>query len=253
MVSLTHALCMRVPGGRRHVLRDGSVGYIHTLDARPASLPPKKERPVAINARRIIDEWTAHTDSQWVELQAASLGVSPVSLRELGACRQTINTTAFPMRDGYGNMVGIRIRADSGAKWAVTGSHQGLFIPSVPTQKTLWTVEGPTNTAAALTLGLFCVGRPSCNGGIHDLLTFIRRNKISRLVQVADNDPDKERPNGSTFNPGLDGANALSNLIRIPIATVMLPCKDMRLFVQQGGTVAGLECLLNETTWKYEV
>lgn len=251
MVSRTHALCMRVRGGRVHVLRDGSTGYIHPLGGAPVHLPPKSPKPVAVNVKGIIDEWTLHTCCDWVVSQAASLGVSPDSLEELGCCYAPPHrAAAFPMRDGYGNMVGIRLRADSGAKWTVKGTHSGLFYPeSNMTGLDLWIVEGPTNTAAAITLGLQCVGRPSCNSGVHDIVTLVRRNRIRRVISVADNDPDKEA-NGHEFNPGLDGANTLSKFLPVPHATIMLPCKDMRDFVQGGGSLQLLECLVNDTTWR---
>jgi hypothetical protein len=65
------------------------------------------------------------------------------------------------MCDGYGEVVGIRLRNERG-KFAVRGSRQGVFVAGVPAQKTLFVCEGPTDTAAAVDLGLFAVGRPNC-------------------------------------------------------------------------------------------
>ena len=80
------------------------------------------------------------------------------------------------MRDGAGRVVGIRLRGHGGEKWAVRGSADGLFYdPAMTWTGDIAVCEGPTDTAAALTLGLSAVGRPSCASGAEALRALVRR------------------------------------------------------------------------------
>jgi len=143
------------------------------------------------------------------------------------------------MKDGYGNMTGIRLRSDSGFKWSVEGSHQGIFLPSTPSQKTGVICEGPTDTAAALSLGLWAVGRASCSAGLSDVPKVFKRLRIRRAIIISDND-----------TPGLNGAAMLGRQLGIPYCTLVLPTKDLRKFVLAGGTAQMLDNLLNDIVWE---
>ena len=142
------------------------------------------------------------------------------------------------MRDGYGNIVGIRLRNDKG-KFAVRGSRQGIFLADVRPQKTLFVCEGPTDTAAAVELGLFAVGRPNCCCGGPDIRVYARVHECSRVVVVADND-----------KPGLDGARKVGSEVKLPLAIYVPPAKDLREFVRLGGTRAMIENTLKGTVWQ---
>jgi DNA primase len=98
------------------------------------------------------------------------------------------------MRDGAGTVVGIRLRNVAGDKWAVTGSRAGLFVPAtLEPQRRVYVCEGPTDTAAALTIGLYAIGRPSCMGNEADVYATIRRLRIREAVIVADADAPGQR------------------------------------------------------------
>jgi len=224
-----------------YVFKDGSIGYIWPRTEKSIALPESKPPPPVINARRIIEEWTNDTPDEWLEEQAYKLGVTVQSLRDLEACYSPKDrATAFPMRDGYGNIVGIRLRSDGGFKWAVTGSHQGIFLPRCDSLRTAYVCEGPTDTAAALSIGLWSVGRASCSAGLSDIPKVFKRLKIQRAVIVSDND---------SHDAGLKGAAMLGRQLGIPYCILMLPCKDLRAFVRSGGTALMLENLLNDTVW----
>ena len=152
--------CMRIQNDRP--VRNG--GWFHPFDtARPVLPLPKPLHSPAINATALIRQWTATTEAKEVAGLAGGLGVSVSSLGELACCWAAPHRAwAFPMRDGYGEILGIRLRSESGQKWAVTGSRQGIFLPISRLESTVWICEGPTDTAAALTLGLSALGRPSC-------------------------------------------------------------------------------------------
>jgi hypothetical protein len=141
------------------------------------------------------------------------------------------------MSDGYGNIVGIRLRNDRG-KFAVRGSRQGIFTATVPPQKTLFVCEGPTDTAAAVELGLFAVGRPNCCCGGAEIRIYARRQGVARVVVISDND-----------KPGLDGARKVGGEVRLPFAIYVPPAKDLREFVRLGGTRLMIENALKNTVW----
>jgi hypothetical protein len=182
--------------------------------------------------------WLAATQAAALEDFAASLGVSVASLVAVGAAWASPHAAwAFPMCDGYGNVVGIRLRNERG-KFAVRGSRQGIFTPAVPAQKTLFVCEGPTDTAAAVDIGLFAVGRPNCCCGGLEIRIYARRHAVSRVVVISDND-----------KPGLDGARKVGGELKLPFAVYVPPSKDLREFVRLGGTRVMIENTLRNTVW----
>jgi len=246
------ACCMRVESS--HVVKNG--GWLHPLKDAPARFQYVPRRPPT---RPTLDAGMYHRklrirrdadDMAWL---AENLGVSESALDDLGACWDANSSAwAFPMLAGDGSICGIRLRADNGEKWAVRGSKDGLFYPPklTPDDGILYVCEGPTDTAAALTLGLPAVGRPSCAGGVDHLRTLCARIGATRLVIIADNDPPHVRPNGSIWYPGRDGAAALVAALRLPYKLVMPPAKDIRAFVNSGGTRLTFDTLCNCSSWK---
>ena len=205
-------------------------------------------------------EWTAATTATALGVFAASLGVSAPSLGAVGAAWAAPHSAwAFPMCDGYGNIVGIRLRNERG-KFAVRGSRQGIFLGTWKSREqkaesrnedgdsrnsplrceagVLYVCEGPTDTAAGVELGLFAVGRPNCCCGGAEIKVFARRQACSRAVVVSDND-----------KPGLDGARKVGGELGLPFAVYVPPAKDLREFVRLGGTRAMIENTLNNTIW----
>ena len=151
------------------------------------------------------------------------------------------------MKNGAGNIVGIRLRKADGFKWAVTGSRQGIFIPNSDPQKIAYLPEGPTDTAAMLTMGLFAIGRPSCNSGNEYIKEALKRLHISRVVVVADNDEIK----AGNRRPGLEGAIKLKRFLGLPSVIWMppSPIKDVREFLGKGGTKQMIESEIKNKVW----
>lgn len=207
--------------------------------APPLSLRFKPQAP-AINATKLHRDWLAATSPAALGAFAHELGLSVAALVSANAAwAELFSAWAFPMCDGHGNTLGIRLRANDGRKWAVRGSKQGIFIANVPPQPTLFVCEGPTDTAAAVELGLFSVGRPNCCCGGADIKIFARRHQCNRVVMISDND-----------KPGLDGARKVGAEIKLPFAVVVPPAKDLREFVRLGGTRAMIENTLKGTIWR---
>ena len=229
-------VCMRVQSARP--FRNG--GWFHAFDSARAHSPPPlpRRQPPRINATAMHREWLAGTAPEALATFAAALGVSTAALAAVGAAwAPRYAAWAFPMCDGYGDVVGIRLRSERG-KFAVRGSRQGIFLAEVPAQKTLFVCEGPTDTAAAVELGLFAAGRPNCCCGGAEIRIYARRQVCSRVVLISDND-----------KPGLDGARKVGGELGLPYAVYVPPAKDLREFVRLGGTRAMIENTLNHTVW----
>lgn len=207
----------------------------------PFTKPIRRAPPVSCSPdiASLWRRWFEETDSYHLDGFAMTLGVSTESLRQLG-CAWVAKSFAwaFPMRDGEGQLIGVRLRNNAGDKWAVTGSRSGLFIPALGSDSVLYVCEGPTDVAAGLTIGLYCIGRPSCQGQ-EDLLTrFIRQNGVRRVVLITDNDA-----------PGFHGAQKLQAMLRIPSCQFVTPTKDLREFVNEGGNKAEIESSIRNIVW----
>jgi hypothetical protein len=228
--------CMRVQSSKTAK----SGGWMHRIGDEPRRYipPPPKPQPPTIDAVKMMQEWRAVTTSVAMEDFAASLGLSTEALTAVGTAWAAPHAAwAFPMCDGYGNVVGIRLRNERG-KFAVRGSRQGIFLANVPAEKTLFVCEGPTDTVAAVELGLFAVGRPNCCCGGPEIRVYARRHDCTRVVLISDND-----------KPGLDGARKVGAELRLPFAIYVPPAKDVREFVRLGGTRAMIENTVRNTVW----
>lgn len=261
------AFCMRVPSA--HQAKNGA--YIHVLrDTRDTPPPPPMPQPPpsvaallfdAEHYMRRLDEVAERYD---IDGLAVSLGVDVSALERLGTRYDVFSHAyAFPMRDGDGNTVGVRLRDMDGKKWAVRHSRQGLFyelaldkavdamVQYAPkTPRCLFVCEGPTDTAAVMTLGYAAVGRPSCMGCVEELRTLMARIDVYRLVVVSDNDEAKRRPDGSVWYPGREGAMQMVRALQCEYKTLMPPTKDIRRWVCDGVTRKAVDVRLEMMKWK---
>ena len=239
--------CMRVQNSRP--MKNG--GWFHRANEEARPLPkPEPEKP-SIDAAALMREWAAATPWKYICDLAAQLFVTADSLAALGIvwARQH-HAFGFPMFNGNGLMVGIRLRAASGRKWSVTGGHEGVFLPDTPRQDTAYILEGPTDTAAAVSLGLYCIGRPNCRSGISHTQVTINRLRIQRCVIISDNDPPGLDPKRPYEQPGADGAVKLAKELQVPVASITLPTKDLRKFVEWGGTRAMIDMFQQRCVWR---
>lgn len=244
---------MRIKSDHQFIFKNGDTGWWHSTGLPRRGWAPErkeiKEAP-AIDADAMMKDWSRRTHYKWIAQMAANIGVDYYAVQKLKpAWSDKWQSWAWPMTDGNGSVCGIRLRYDSGKKLAVTGSKQGLFIPEMEASYRVFMPEGPTDTAALLSLGVFAIGRPSSSGGLLAIKETINRLRIREVVIVADNDEDKEH-NGHKFNPGYDGARALQNHLQIPSCVVALPTKDAREFVKDGGNKDMLEYIAGQAVWE---
>jgi hypothetical protein len=230
--------CMRVQSRKPCV----NGGWLHPVNSQTRPLEYLKQQPPqpSIDAMAMMKDFSSKTWPNMQEAFAKSLGVSVASLVAVG-CAWAVGygAWAFPMWDSRDNMIGIRLRSTNGKKWSITGSRQGIFIPMSATQETVWLVEGPTDVAAGLTLGLFCLGRPSCLGGNELISEIIKGLGCRRAIVVSDND-----------GPGVNGALKLSKELPILNCIFVPPAKDIRQFVNLGGTRAIVDSIVNGMVWQ---
>lgn len=196
---------------------------------RRAASPPQRTFDAAAYHARLRESW----DHVWLDGLSLSIGASMEALERLEPAWDARHQAfAFPMRDGDGRIVGIRLRNQEGRKWAVSGSKAGLFYPAdlqLGEFRDIVILEGPTDTAAALTLGLPAVGRPSCNSGEEDLRRLVSRLGVRQVTIVADHDEAKSRANDSSYwRPGTIGAAKLAQDLKRMYRIVTPPDKDFR-------------------------
>lgn len=241
------AICMRVKSD--HPTRNG--GWLHWLaDPVPRPAPrlhmprPRAPAPCTTDWTSLLRRFAYTTQTAEVIRLAVALGVSPDSLSRLGVVwAAPHHAWGFPMRDAAHQPIGIRLRAESGRKWAVRGSHNGLFWPdALAGTGPLLLAEGPTDVAALLDLGYDGLGRPSCAGAIGLVVEAVRRLRHRDVVIVTDAD-----------GPGIEGADRLARALteagHRPKVIRPLKGKDARAWVQAGATRAVVDTAIQNTLY----
>jgi hypothetical protein len=199
----TAAICPRVPEGGKYL---GDAGWLHRL----TNDPPKPSAPRAyahpkadFDAEAMHKKFRSSLDDQMLEIQSALLRVSSLSLRRLGVGYSDEHQAfSFPMRSHAGAIIGIRLRAMNGKKFAVSGSRSGLFIGPQIDPCDLYVCEGPTDAAALLDLQCWVVAKPSCNGGNEELARYVGLHKPKNIIVVSDRD-----------GPGVSGAERTADVL----------------------------------------
>jgi hypothetical protein len=246
------AVCMRVQSDKP--TRNG--GFLHRLkDAPPPPMrrvapPPPRPKLLDMGAYHaaLRKRWTPEQLGEWGEV----LGVWEFALDALQpAWDPAAGAVAFPMRDGEGKITGIRLRAADGRKWAVRGGTDGLFYdPGMGPVQDLVVCEGPTDTAAALSLQLPAVGRPSCLGAVEELKALCFRLRVRSLTIVADHDEPHQREDGSIWFPGMEGAVKLIGQMKRMARIVQPPAKDLRQWFREGATREQFDLLARNASWR---
>lgn len=235
-------ICMRVQSDRPHKFHDGNVGWIHSLGAgEPVpTMVPSVERQPMVDVRALLSKWAKEIHGRNMAAFSATLGVKLESLHALGCCpAEWAHSWCWPMFDRNGRHCGIRVRAEDGHKWAVRGSRQGIFIPKTRPQSMAVICEGPTDTAAALTLGYFALGKPNCSGGLEEINSALERFGCRQALIVSDLD-----------DVGLRGAVEMQKRLLVPSAIMLPPAKDLRQFLTAGGMRETMDSIIDNLIWK---
>ena len=224
------AICMRVEstmpsrnGGWMHGVRDElATKRFREVRKKPDPKPNRTPREWDDVANGFVER-AAH-----IKMFANSLGVSIHSLKALRAGFVNNRTWAFPMVDAYtGKTCGIRLRTTDGRKLSMRGSKAGLFIPvAMDDPDPIFIAEGPTDTAALLSAGVYAIGRSSCLGQEQMVARFCEKRPV---VIMADVD-----------GPGRKGAAKLAQALKWHALSVRIMAphektKDVREWIHRGG------------------
>lgn len=156
----------------------------------------------------------------------------------------------FPRRNAAAAIAGISMRPEQGNKYTWAGSGGGLHIPRGFAEcGVAFLCEGPSDTAAALDLGLNAFGRSSCSSDVDQVIAFVQLHRIERLIIFSQLDEAHYRPKTrEVYYPAQDGAKALANALalRVPDIRVIEPPahpghKDVRDWKNRGATAADVE------------
>jgi hypothetical protein len=188
-----------------------------------------------------IEYQRAMTEARLTAL-AAKLGVHVESLTAFGVgWAARYGAWSFPMRDPKaGAVIGIRLRKPDGSKFGIKGGKEALFMPDILLDDSMMLIaEGATDAIAVHGIGFpISVGRPSCMGGMQQIVAIVRARKPARVVIVRDND-----------EPGIRGAEALARVLALQsrnLRVIAPPCdfKDLRAWVAAGANRSDLEKLI---------
>jgi hypothetical protein len=236
--------CMRTASDRPI----GNGGWLHGGVAGPPARqgvttgvkgyePPEFDALLWWRAVRHVLRW------ERLEPWSIALGLPMDALDVMGACTLG-EMLAFPMHDGTGQVCGIRTRNRDGSKRAVIGSRAGVFLPTFHDHEAEPVVcEGPTDAAAALALGFWPIGRPSCLGCERHVVDTCRRLGTERVTLCADAD-----------GPGIAGARRLADVLvasRIGVRVVTPGVhKDLRDWFKAGATPAMVDVAWSQAEWR---
>jgi len=222
-------ICPRTISARRI----GEAGYLHGNEAdgrKLARVAESVQRPRPPFNAAIAQRLQRAITPEQIEACAADLGVSPQSLRDLDiGWDPQRGAFGFPMRDPRRLIIGVRLRRPDGFKFAVENSRNGLFYPTLKHSGPVYLPEGPTDTAALLTMGLDAIGRPFCRGSIEALCEVFDSIKRPAVV-VADQD-----------QAGIEGAHATADALAgiakwVKVIRPPKGIKDSRAWLHAGGT-----------------
>ena len=206
------AICARVSQGavldkHNQARRVGEFGFLHLLSFGPIDWqpPPRSAKP------RTPDVSNQQLDARWrpiiercaketaeVERLAGILGVSPASLQALQVGYGESDDApawCFPEKDAHGRILGLNLRLEEKdsqgrTKRQATGGHRGLTYADnwLDYPGPVYIVEGGSDTAAGLTLGICVVGRPSNTGGVALLAELLSSSGRTKAIILAERD-----------------------------------------------------------------
>jgi hypothetical protein len=232
------------------------IGWLHRLADKPADWKPVRAKPAdtakekaakALELQALCHKYYADTSLNNLRWLAKDLGVSVLSLMALNVCMDRAGKCfVFPERDHRGALVGANRRFKDGSKKAIGGYGRGLTYADDWNDYSgpIYIVEGGSDVAAGLTLGLRIIGRPSCLGGTADLAKLIGPIVSDTRIIILAEDDEKDRTKLTNHKatckmctqcwPGKAGAvqlsMELSKRFNRLVQWTFLPCgvKDLR-------------------------
>lgn len=201
--------------------------FLHRLRDRDDSLTwlARTYRPTASEQpKRPTKDWGRIAQEAFDQAEAArqalstELGVSVEVLLRLGVgWVPSQRCWTFPERNAAGNVIGISRRFTDGRKQRAAGGQSGLafdpagWLESMIEPDFVLLVEGGSDTAALMSLGLSVVGRPNNTGGVELLVELLRDVSVDRIIVVIgehDRKPQELLSAKRWHKPTCDGCSA---------------------------------------------
>lgn len=196
-----------------------SGGWLHRRDGdmtQQATLPPVvrvKRTDAELDAiwKPRVRSWCEGHASEVCRL-SAQLGVSLASLLELNTGWDGRAWT-MPERNADGLIVGINRRFEDGSKRCAKGSRRGLTYNDgwADAPGPVLLVEGASDVATAITMGLAAIGRPSNTGGVAMLAKLLARHPNRKEIVIGERDGKTqasiEAKGGLPHDPHCRGCN----------------------------------------------
>jgi hypothetical protein len=209
----------------------------------------QKDQPAdLIRFRTIAEQSRLDADSPLLNSFAQELSVDARSLHQLWVGHSDYyRAMTWPMRHPTGRITGIRLRSTlDGAKSSVKGSKDGLFIfdemLAAQRLKRILVCEGPTDTAAMLSLGFDAIGTSSAGAAESTLRNYLGKACPREVVFLADNDSSET---------GLRGALKLAqSSVRFAPCRVISPpkgIKDARDWLKSGADRKVIETVIDSS------
>ncbi len=230
------AICPRIESPTRF----GEAGWLHQLREGPTERRDRGiELPSVPKDHRLAAERLACSAN--LGPIAAALGLPSGVLQRLlvgTGCDAYGPFSSWPQFDPHLRVVGISLRRGNGSKHLRSGDRSGLHVPldlplSLSGERVL-VVEGGSDCAAGLALGLWSIGRHSVLSCFGEIVRLLRSRRPACITVVADRDPDER---------GLRASQRLAARLRpiCPQVGVVLPppgIKDLRAWTTAGASLA---------------
>lgn len=227
------AICPRIES----LTRFGEAGWLHRLREGQTRFRHRGiDLPSVPADHRLEAERLACTAS--LDPIAAVLDLPPGVLRRLlvGTGSDAFGAfSSWPQFDSRLRVVGISLRREDGSKRLRSGDRTGLHVPldlprSLLGERVL-VVEGGSDCAAGLALGVWSIGRHSVLSGFGEIVRLLRPRRPARITVVADRDPDER---------GIRASKRLATRLRsicsqVGVTLPPLGIKDLRAWRTAGG------------------
>lgn len=248
--------CTRAPSEYPSPAKNGDQAWVHILGEsagaivqREKTAKPKPYKSIAQVSRLVATAFSHPMAAFTRQRLAESLDVSIQSLEALsvgyGKDSDGRGYSSWPSKDEHGQFIGISRRYDDGEKKTVFGTRPGIYIPDRSRKlacNPVLIVEGGSDVAAAYSIGILAIGRPSNTGGAE----FIKALRLTLpLLVVGEDDEHPEKRGKYTWCPshckgcshcfpGLFGAKAVASELGCKYILPPKGCKDLRNVLSQG-------------------